>query len=43
MVRTRRRDGTIRRPTPVGWPEGPIDMSLLKRYKQHVYFFIWFG
>jgi hypothetical protein len=29
-------------PAPVGWPGGPIDISLLTRYEQHVSRYIWF-
>jgi hypothetical protein len=30
-------------PARVGWPGGPIDVSLLTRYEQHVSRYIWFG
>ncbi|WJX21165.1 hypothetical protein P8452_10629 [Trifolium repens] len=28
---------------PVGWPGGPIDVSLLTRYEHHVSRYIWLG
>lgn len=30
-------------PAAVGWPGGPIDMTLLTRYDQHISRYTWLG